>query len=167
MDLIVMTCRQCGGKLKVSKQADQIICQHCGTEYLFSFNEGAVSVKMISEGIQKIQEATDKTASELALVRLKEEKAAVMKEIKVCVLDPITSEASIKLDIPPKATIDPYLLQSFLKKELEKETSKRLFVNGYLIKILKKRLMICDDLVKKYTDIENKEKIHRDIISHQ
>ena len=50
MEITGMTCRQYGGKLTISKDADQIICRHCGTEYLISFNEGAISVKLLSEG---------------------------------------------------------------------------------------------------------------------
>lgn len=77
MELISMTCRSCGGKLKITKDTDQFICQHCGTEYLVSFTEGAISIKLLSEGIQKIQASTDKTASELALTRIKKEKEEI------------------------------------------------------------------------------------------
>lgn len=69
-----MTCRNCGGKLQINKDADQILCQNCGTEYLVSINEGAVSMKLLSQGLEKISVSTDKTAAELALARIKKEK---------------------------------------------------------------------------------------------
>ena len=91
MEIISMTCRQCSGSLKISKDADQIICQHCGTEYLISFNEGAISVKLLSEGLKKIQVSTDKTASELALVRLKAERDLLMMKIRDEIKDALAS----------------------------------------------------------------------------
>jgi len=41
---------------------------------LVSFNEGAISIKLLSEGLKRIQISTDKTASELAIKRLQQEK---------------------------------------------------------------------------------------------
>jgi predicted RNA-binding Zn-ribbon protein involved in translation (DUF1610 family) len=73
MDIITMTCRICGEKLKITQDAEQIICQHCGREYLIIRDEGTISIKPLSEGIQRIQDTSAKTASELALVRIKEE----------------------------------------------------------------------------------------------
>lgn len=78
MDILSMTCRKCGGKLQVNKDSDQILCQFCGTEYLVSFNEGAVSIKLLSEGIKNIAVSTDKTASELALLRIRKEKESLI-----------------------------------------------------------------------------------------
>ncbi len=70
MEIIEMTCKNCGGKLTITKDSDQVICQHCGSEYLISFSENAISIKNLSEGIKGVQKSTDKTASELALKRI-------------------------------------------------------------------------------------------------
>jgi len=74
MELITMTCRNCGGKLQINKDVDQILCQNCSTEYLVSINDGGISLKLLSEGLKKIAVSSDKTASELALARLEKEK---------------------------------------------------------------------------------------------
>ena len=74
MEIVSMTCRNCGGKIRINNNADQFICQNCGSEFLISINEGAISIKLLSEGLIKISKSTDKTASELALERLKDEK---------------------------------------------------------------------------------------------
>lgn len=33
-DMISLICPSCGGKLTVAKQADRLICEHCGTEHI-------------------------------------------------------------------------------------------------------------------------------------
>ena len=81
MEFISMTCRNCGGKLQISKDADQVICQNCGSEYLITFKEGTISIKSLVEGVMKIQESTDKTASELALERIRQDKLNIEKEL--------------------------------------------------------------------------------------
>lgn len=63
MELISITCRNCSAKLKVSNEADQFICQFCGSEYLVSFDEGAVSMKLLAEGIQELHAVSKRTAS--------------------------------------------------------------------------------------------------------
>lgn len=74
MELISMTCRNCGGKLMITKDSDQCICQHCGTEYLVSVNEGTVSIKLLAENLKNIQLSSKNVAVEMALERLRNER---------------------------------------------------------------------------------------------
>ena len=156
MEIISMTCRQCGGSLKISKDADQIICQHCGTEYLISFNEGAVSVKLLSEGLKKIQVATDKTASELALVRLKADRDLLMVEIRDKVKDSLESAGFGQ--IPEKLMNDPYKIRAYISDELEVE-NKKSFITRRPIKIdyLKLKLQTISKIIQSYEEIINQE----------
>lgn len=83
MEFISMTCRNCGGKLSISKDADQCICQNCGSEYLVTFSDNTFSIKKLSETLQGIHNSTDKTAAELALKRIREEKKKLHDESRI------------------------------------------------------------------------------------
>jgi predicted RNA-binding Zn-ribbon protein involved in translation (DUF1610 family) len=41
-ELISLVCPSCGGKLKVSKNATSMTCQHCGTEHMVKHDAGGV-----------------------------------------------------------------------------------------------------------------------------
>ncbi len=156
MEIISMTCRQCSGSLKISKDADQIICQHCGTEYLISFNEGAISVKLLSEGLKKIQVSTDKTASELALVRLKAERDLLMMKIRDEIKDALASAGFGK--IPEKLINDPYKIRAYISDELEIENKKSFLTRRPLkIDYLKLKLQTISKIIQTYEEIINQE----------
>ena len=80
MKLLEMTCRNCGGRLKFSKDADQVLCEHYGGEYLVSFTEGAVSLRFLTEGVQRIAQSSEKASAELALSRLRKDLEDVARE---------------------------------------------------------------------------------------
>lgn len=70
---IPLTCKNCGGKLEIYDDMDRFACGYCGTELAVERRGGTVSLKAISEAIQKVQAGTDKTAAELAIVRYENE----------------------------------------------------------------------------------------------
>jgi len=72
-DLIKLTCTSCGGKLELSHDIDQFVCAHCGTELIVKRSHGVIALKAVAQDIEGIKSSTDKTASELAIVRLKGE----------------------------------------------------------------------------------------------
>ena len=72
-DFVTLSCPSCGGKLQVTPDLDRFACAHCGNEHVVRRGGGVVSLAPIVEGIDKVRAGVDKTASELAIQRLKEE----------------------------------------------------------------------------------------------
>lgn len=170
MDVINMTCKNCGGKIQINKDADQVLCQFCGSEYLLSFNEGAVSIKFLSEGIKKIAISTDKTASELALIRIKKE-----KESLVTLFGEITESLST---ISGKMLIDsemdrlqsgdikfePALFRANCEKMIKRE-ERAIFGNDSYLKDLKIIHTELSVLEKKDLELKEMEKYHLGIVN--
>lgn len=80
-DFITLTCPSCGGKLEITNDIDLFACAHCGTEHIVNRGGGIISLKPVVAEFQKIREGTDKTASELAISRLKNEISALQHTI--------------------------------------------------------------------------------------
>lgn len=162
MELMSMTCRNCGGKLQIYKEADQVICQHCGTEYLVSINDGAISVKLLSEGLKKIQVSTDKTASELALVRIKVEKKRILNEIERAKNN--LSQSGI--DCLKK--VDWNNTEEFLSScetNLEKEKKRLFFYKPELVADMEQLVMIIKKIMPQYLEIVAQEQYHNEIVN--
>jgi predicted RNA-binding Zn-ribbon protein involved in translation (DUF1610 family) len=70
---ITLSCPSCGGKLKITQDMDRFACGFCGNEHIVRRSGGTVSLTPVVEGLRKVQSGVDKTASELAIVRLKQE----------------------------------------------------------------------------------------------
>lgn len=70
MEFSSMTCRNCAQKLSIANDADQCICQNCGAEYLVTFRDSTISIKTLANTQQDFSRHADRTASELALVRI-------------------------------------------------------------------------------------------------
>ena len=170
MDLFNMTCKNCGGKIQINKDADQVLCQFCGSEYLLSFNEGAVSIKFLSEGIKKIAVSTDKTASELALVRIKNEKESLItlfSEIadslstfngKMLINDEMDRLQSGEIKL------EPALFRANCEKMIKREERAIFGNDSYLkdLRIIHARLTV---LEKKDLELNEMEKYHLAIVN--
>ena len=72
-DFITLTCPSCGSKLKITEEIERFACISCGNEHIVKRGEGAISIQPVVEGIAKVQVGVDKTASELAIVRINRE----------------------------------------------------------------------------------------------
>lgn len=70
---INLNCANCGGKLEIYEDMNRFACGYCGTEQIVQRRGGTVALKAVTEAIQKVQIGTDKTAAELAIVRLEKE----------------------------------------------------------------------------------------------
>lgn len=75
-----LNCTNCGAKLDVYDDMARFACGYCGTEMIVQRRGGTISLKGVAEAIKKVQVGTDKTAAELALVRLNEELKALTEE---------------------------------------------------------------------------------------
>jgi hypothetical protein len=69
-DFVTLTCPSCGGKLEITNDIDRFACGHCGAEHIVRRSGGTVALAPVVAGLAKVQSGVDKTASELAIVRL-------------------------------------------------------------------------------------------------
>ena len=82
---ITLTCPSCGGKLHVTCNMERFTCANCGNEHIVKRQGGAIYLEPVYKTLQNIRVGTDKTASELAILRLKteiEEIEIIKTEIK-------------------------------------------------------------------------------------
>jgi hypothetical protein len=79
-NFITLKCQSCGGKLEVYEDMDRFSCSYCGTEMIVQRRGGTIALKLVQEAIKKVQVGTDKTAAELALVRLNDELKPLITE---------------------------------------------------------------------------------------
>ncbi|MBT3713978.1 MAG: hypothetical protein HOG15_11560 [Anaerolineae bacterium] len=80
-DYISLTCPSCGSKLQIKKEIERFSCSSCGNEYIVNRGGGIVSLAPVVEGLREIKVGVDKTASELAIKRLKYEIPEFEKKI--------------------------------------------------------------------------------------
>ena len=75
---IQLSCSNCDGALEVYDDLDQFACGYCGTKMVVQRRGGTV-VLALAEAVHKVQIGTGKTAEELALARLTEERQKLLK----------------------------------------------------------------------------------------
>jgi hypothetical protein len=73
MDAISLSCPSCASNLQITNDIDRFACSYCGKQLLVNRGGGIVSLKPLVEKLDKIGVSVDRTASELAIRRLKEE----------------------------------------------------------------------------------------------
>ena len=90
VEFVRLSCPSCGGKLEVAQGVHTFACGYCGQQHKVIRQGGIITIEPIVEAIGRVQEGVDKTASELAIKRLKEEIAELSvkqdkseKELKV------------------------------------------------------------------------------------
>lgn len=71
--MIPMKCVGCGATLEIELDMDVFACGYCGTNQTLEKKGGTVALRNIQASLQQVQQGTDKTASELAVARLKGE----------------------------------------------------------------------------------------------
>lgn len=80
-DFITLTCPSCGGKLEVTPDLEQFACGYCGKEHIVKRGGGIASLAPLVENIKKVQHGVDRTASELAIKRIKDEIAGLTADL--------------------------------------------------------------------------------------
>ncbi len=73
LKVVNLKCASCGGALEIHPDMDQFACGYCGSEQLVERRGGTISLKRVIDAVTRVQTGTDKTAAELALVRLERE----------------------------------------------------------------------------------------------
>lgn len=74
-DFMPLTCPTCGGKLQITPDIERFVCTHCGNEHLVRRGAGIVSLAPVVDSMDALRRATDRTASELAIRRTRDEMA--------------------------------------------------------------------------------------------
>ena len=80
-DLFTLTCPSCGGKLQVTNDIERFACGYCGQEHIVKRSGGIISLSPVVEGLKDVKVGVDKTASELAILRLEKEISVLVDEI--------------------------------------------------------------------------------------
>ena len=81
-NFISLSCPSCGSRLQITNQTEQFLCASCGNEYLVNRKGGIVSIEPVVEGLKEVKVGVDKTASELAIKRLKQEITGLEKDLR-------------------------------------------------------------------------------------
>ncbi len=80
-DYVTLTCPSCGGKLHVTNDLERFACGYCGTEHIVRRSGGIVSIAPVIEAVQQVKMGVDRTASELAIARIKGDMQKLSLEI--------------------------------------------------------------------------------------
>ena len=80
-DFITLACPSCAGSLKITSDADRFACKYCGREHLVRRQNGILTVTPVLEKLDRIVSGVDRSASELAIPRLKRECRAIERRI--------------------------------------------------------------------------------------
>lgn len=75
-----LDCKNCGAKLDIGDDTDIFSCGYCGSQQQVDRTGGIVQLRKLENTINAIRSGTDRTAAELALVRLEKELAAAQQE---------------------------------------------------------------------------------------
>lgn len=82
-DFLTLSCPVCTGQLKITEDMDRFACAYCGTEHLVRRAESTISLQPLVQGLQNVQKGVDRTASELAIMRLEREIQSLENQIIV------------------------------------------------------------------------------------
>ena len=72
ISIVSLKCPQCGGALQVSPEMQHFACGYCGGSVVVSRSGGTISLGL-EQVLANVQRGADKTAAELAIVRLERE----------------------------------------------------------------------------------------------
>jgi len=81
-DFVILTCPSCGGKLQITSDIERFVCANCGNEHLVQRSGGIISLVPLVAELRKVRDGVDKTASELAIKRLREEISVLEPELE-------------------------------------------------------------------------------------
>ena len=88
MRILTMKCAGCAAPLQIRPDTTQFVCAYCGAGQIVDRSGGIVTLNLVAEAIEKVQQGTDRTAAELALIRLTKKLAKVEMEIGYCPMPP-------------------------------------------------------------------------------
>lgn len=81
---VTLSCPSCGGRLQITHDIERFACAHCGREHLVRRSGGTIALTPVVEELREVRRGVDRTASELAITRIKDEVRALDGEIVGC-----------------------------------------------------------------------------------
>lgn len=82
MKAYALKCPGCGAALKVGETVDSFACAYCAASVRVERGGGIVSLQLLTDAIAKVQTGTDRTAAELALVRLNAKLSRIRRDVQ-------------------------------------------------------------------------------------
>lgn len=79
-EFLTLTCPTCGAKLRVTDRISVLVCASCGNEHMVTRDGGAIYLAPMADDMRQMRVGVDKTAAELAIVRLEKEIAALEEQ---------------------------------------------------------------------------------------
>jgi hypothetical protein len=99
--IITLSCPNCGGKLEIAEGLDRFACAHRGVEHIVERRGGTISLDPVMGRLDEIKEGSDKTASELAIQRIKQEIEGIEDAMK-------------GVEVPPKSSVTNARIYAYL-----------------------------------------------------
>jgi DNA-directed RNA polymerase subunit RPC12/RpoP len=72
-NLITLSCPSCGGVLEVTQNTEQLVCSYCGQRHVVKHEGTTLSLSPVLDALNQVKAGVDRTAAELAIVRLQKE----------------------------------------------------------------------------------------------
>lgn len=76
-----MNCASCSAPIQIKPEVTQFVCAYCGSSQIVDRSGGAVTLNLVTDAIHQVQRGTDRTAAELALVRLREKRTILQEKL--------------------------------------------------------------------------------------
>ncbi|MBA2527016.1 MAG: hypothetical protein H0V18_14730 [Pyrinomonadaceae bacterium] len=73
--VVNLNCTSCGGALEIAGDMERFSCGYCGSALMVQRRGGTIGLSLVGDAVARVQVGTEKTAAELALVRLDKELA--------------------------------------------------------------------------------------------
>jgi DNA-directed RNA polymerase subunit RPC12/RpoP len=85
--MLKLACANCGAPLEIGSDLDTFACGYCGSQQRVKRQGGVVALQKVETVIKAVQRGTDRTAAELALIRLRKELAELETERDIAISD--------------------------------------------------------------------------------
>ena len=99
--MISLGCPNCGAALQISDSLENFACGYCGSVQVVERWGGTVSLKLVQAAVDGLRIGIDRTAAELALVRLKDDLAKIDQRIETLK----GSRAAKEMELSPLAQL--------------------------------------------------------------
>lgn len=111
MNVVSLSCRNCGAPLQIKEEMEQLACVHCGAQMHVERGGGTISLQMV-EALGSIRTGAVQTAAELALARLEKELHSATSEV-------IHLETEIELGPERLESLTEHYKEKYIMSEAE------------------------------------------------
>jgi hypothetical protein len=111
-----MNCASCSAPIQIKPEITQFVCAYCGSSQIVDRSGGVVTLNLVADAIHQVQRGTDRTAAELALVRLRKKQSILQNELDSLGW-PRKPKRDRPADWPVCAKVSKWIIPSFLTKD--------------------------------------------------